>query len=154
MGDGALILLGCLGHWNTKMASVTEFEMRVAHRVGRVRRRGLSGLGLLLVAAGLLALAVQFWALPPLALRLWPLALVAVGLVGLLRRPGWVEELDWQLGPRISRALDRPRRLFSLLLIGLGALFLPFTTGLVDSRVIGPGLLVALGLLLIWRRSR
>ena len=73
---------------------------------------------------------------------------------GLVRRPGWVQELDFQFGPQVSRALDRPRRIFSLLLIAFGAVCLPFTLGLVSTALIGPILLVALGLLLLWRRAR
>ena len=134
--------------------AMTEFELEAARRPRGSRRRGLSGLGLLLVVLGLLALAVTYSALPHWVFRFWPAVFIAVGLFGLLRRPGWVQELDLQLGPQVSRTLDRPRRLFSLLLVGVGACALLFTTGLVDSRVLGPALLVALGLLLLWRRAR
>ena len=118
------------------------------------RRRGLSGLGLLLVVSGLLVLAVNYSRLPPRLFGLWPVAFVAVGVFGLLRRPGWVGELDLQFGGQVSRVLDRPRRLFSLLLLAFGCFCLPFTMGLLSTRLIGPILLVALGLLLLWRRAR
>jgi hypothetical protein len=131
---------------------MTEFELEAARRPNR--RRGLSGLGLLLVVVGLLIFAVNFSRLPPRLFGLWPLVFVAVGLFGLIRRPGWVSELDLQFGSQISRALDRPRRLFSLLLLALGCFCLPFTLGLLSTRLIGPVLLVALGLLLLWRRAR
>jgi hypothetical protein len=133
-------------------AAMTEFELDAARRPHR--RRGLSGLGLLLVVLGLLVLAVTYSRLPPRLFDLWPLAFVAVGLFGLVRRPGWVAELDVQFGSQVSRALDRPRRLFSLLLLVLGCSCLPFTLGLLSTRLIGPILLVALGLLLLWRRAR
>lgn len=118
------------------------------------RRRGLSGLGLLLVFVGLLALAVAYSALAVWAGRLWPLVLVAVGTFGLMRRPGWVDELDIAYGPQTARAVDRPRRVFSVALIGLGIVCLLFTMGRLDQRLIGPVVLVALGVLLIWRRAR
>lgn len=132
---------------------MTEFELEAARR-SRGRRRGLSGLGILLIIVGLLALAVTYVTVPPWVFRLWPAVLVAVGLFGLLRRPGWVEELDLQFGSQVSRTLDRPRRLFSLVLVVLGVIGLLFTLGLVDTRVIGPALLIALGLFLLWRRAR
>ena len=131
---------------------MTEFELEAARRPHR--RRGLSGLGLLLVVVGLLALVVTYSKLPPRLFGLWPLAFVAVGLFGLVRRPGWVGELDFQLGTQVSRALDRPRRFFSLVLLAFGLFCLPFTLGLLSTRLIGPVLLVALGLLLLWRRAR
>jgi hypothetical protein len=139
--------------FSLESASV-ELDLRLTRRVRGARRRGLSGLGLALVAGGLFALAVARAAVPPWLPRLWPLALVAVGLIGVLRRPGWLDELDLRFGPEVARGLDRPRRIFSLALVGLGALCLLFTTGLVDTRVIGPGILIALGALLIWRRAR
>lgn len=116
-------------------------------------RRGLSGLGLLMVVVGLLALAVTYSVLPASVYRLWPLALVALGVFGLLRRPGWVQELDFQV-PELGRAADRPRRVFSWVLIGAGLVFLVFSLGLVDERIVGPLVLIGLGLLLLWRRSR
>jgi hypothetical protein len=134
-------------------AAMTEFELE-ARRTRRGHRRGLSGLGLLLVIVGILVLVVNYSRLPPRLFGLWPLAFVAVGLFGLVRRPGWVAELDVQLGAQVSRALDRPRRLFSLLLLGFGCLCLPFTIGVLSTRFIGPVLLIALGLLLLWRRAR
>jgi len=131
-----------------------DFELRLTRRARGTRRRGISGLGLLLVVLGLLALLVAYSALPSWVFRAWPLVLVGVGGFGALRRPGWVEELDVRYGPQLAQGLDRPRRLFSLVLIGAGLLFLPFTTGLVDARLIGPAVLIALGLLLVWRRAR
>jgi len=123
--------------------------------VRRVRgkgRRGLSGLGLLMVVTGLIALAVTYSVLPPTVYRLWPLILVGVGLFGLLRRPGWVQELDVHLGPEFGRAADRPRRIFSWALIATGLVLLLFTLHLVDERAVGPVVLIGLGLLLLWRR--
>jgi hypothetical protein len=122
--------------------------------VGETHRRGVSGLGLLLVVVGVLVLLVTFSAVPAGVLRLWPLLLVAVGLFGLVRRPGWVRELDLWAGPEATRVVERPRRLFSVLLIVLGAVCLLFTTDLVDARVIGPALLIGIGVLLVWRRAR
>lgn len=125
-----------------------------ARRVKGDRRRGLSGLGIALVLIGLLALAVTYSVVPPIVARLWPLILIAVGLFGLLRRPGWVSELDFQLGPEFGRLADRPRRIFSWALVVMGLICLAFTLGLVDQRVLGPAVLIVLGLLLLWRRSR
>ena len=122
--------------------------------VGGRGRRGLSGLGVLLVIVGLVALGVTYSVLPPRIYQLWPLILVGVGVFGLLRRPGWVVELDVQMGPLVSRTADRPRRLFSWVLVVAGLACLPFTLHLVDDKIIGPALLVGLGLLLLWRRSR
>ncbi len=131
-----------------------DFELRLARRGRGARRRGLSGLGLLLVVLGLLVLAVSYSALPPVVSRLWPLALAGVGLFGALRPAGWVDELDVPYGSQTARGSDRPRRLFAWALVGAGCVCLLFTTGLVDARVIGPGVLIALGLLLAWRRAR
>jgi hypothetical protein len=103
---------------------------------------------------GLLAAAVTYAHLPLRLFGLWPLVFVLVGLFGLFRRPGWVEELDLQLGPHLSRTLDRPRRLFSLFLVGFGCFCLPFSLCLLSASWIGPALLVALGFLLLWRRAR
>jgi len=125
-----------------------------ARRLKGVRRRGLSGLGIVLVLIGLLALAVTYSVVPPIVPRLWPLILVAVGLFGLLRRPGWVSELDFQLGSEFGRFADRQRRIFSWALVVLGLICLVFTLQLVDERVLGPAVLIVLGLLLLWRRSR
>src|SRR5438132_2331125 len=101
-----------------------NFELRMTRRLRGARRRGLSGVGLALVIAGLLALAIAYSTIPAGLLRLWPLALVAVGVLGILRRPGWVDELDLRLGPDVARGLDRPRRVFSLVLVGVGCLCL------------------------------
>jgi Na+/melibiose symporter-like transporter len=131
-----------------------EFDSRRARRGRDTQRRGVSGLGLLLVVVGAFVLLATFSGGPAVVLRLWPLLLVAVGLFGLLRTADWVRELDLWSGPEATRASDRPRRLFSLLLIVLGAVCLLFTLNLVDSRVIGPGLLIGIGLLLVWRRAR
>lgn len=119
----------------------------------RGERRGLSGLGLLLVVVGLVALAVTYSVLPPTVYRLWPVILVAVGVFGLLRRPGWVKELDYA-APEFGRAADRPRRLFSWILVVGGCVCLVFSLGLVDQRIVGPVVLIGLGLLLLWRRAR
>jgi len=124
----------------------------LARRARGGGRRGISGLGLVLVLAGLLAMAVSYSRLGPLVARLWPLGLVAVGVFGVLRRPGWVEELDVRLGAAAGR--DGRGRLFSLALAGAGLLCLVFTTGLVSSRVIGPAAVIVLGLFLVWRRAR
>jgi LiaF transmembrane domain len=121
-------------------------------RVG-AGRRGVSGLGLLMVIIGLVALAVAYSLLPASVYRLWPLVLVAVGVFGLLRRPGWVQELDFH-APELSRAADRPRRRFSAGLVIVGLVCLVFTLGLVDERIVGPLVLIGLGVLLLWRRSR
>lgn len=122
--------------------------------LGRGRgRRGISGLGLLLVVIGAVALAVSWSILPAKVYQLWPLILVAVGVVGVVRRPGWIDELDFAV-PGSPDAVHRPRRAFSWVLIGLGVLLLMFTQHLVDQRVIGPLLLIALGAFLIWRRTR
>ena len=120
----------------------------------RPERRGLSGLGLILVVLGLVVLAVNFAKLPPILYALWPLILIAVGLFGLVRRPGWVRELDLWAGPQVSRFFIRPQRVFSLVLILVGLLALPFTLHVLDGRLIGPGLLIVLGILLLYRRSR
>ena len=131
-----------------------DSELRTTRRVRVDRRRGVSGLGLVLVILGLLALAVAYSRVPPEVFRWWPAILIAVGLFGVFRRPGWVDELDVLYGQQVARTLDRPRRLFSVALIGLGCACLVFTTGLLDTRVVGPGILIALGLLLLWRRLR
>ncbi len=117
------------------------------------RRRGVSGLGILLVLVGAVILAVSFSKLPRSVYELWPLILVGVGLVGLFRRPGWIQELDLAL-PGAGEAVRRPRRGFSLFLIGSGLFLLLLTTHVVDQRVIGPGILIALGLVLLRARAR
>ena len=121
-------------------------------RVGG-RRRPLSGLGLILIVIGAAVLVLNFVKLPFPIQRLWPILIIAVGVFGLLRRPGWIEELDVAL-PGAAASTDRHRRRFSLLLIGMGAVLLVFSLHLVDERIIGPLVLVVLGGLLIWRRSR
>ena len=122
--------------------------------LGRGRgRRGISGLGLLLVVVGAVALAVSWSILPSKVYQLWPLILVAVGIVGLVRRSGWIDELDFAV-PGAGEAVRKPRRAFSWVLIGVGLLLLMFTLHLVDQRVIGPLLLIALGAFLLWRRTR
>ena len=121
-------------------------------RVGG-RRRPLSGLGLILIVIGAAVLVLNFVRLPYPVPRLWPVLIIAVGVFDLLRRPGWIEELDVAL-PGAAASTDRHRRRFSLLLIGIGAVLLVFSLHLVDERIIGPLVLVVLGGLLIWRRSR
>ncbi|HEX6547113.1 MAG TPA: DUF5668 domain-containing protein [Candidatus Dormibacteraeota bacterium] len=107
-----------------------------------------------MVIVGLIALAITYSVLPASVWRLWPVVLIAVGIFGLLRRPGWVEELDWRVGPEFGRAADRPRRVFSWALIVVGFVCLLFTLNLVDERIVGPVVLIGLGVLLMWRRSR
>lgn len=128
--------------------------MREPRRLRGEQRKGLSGLGVVLVVIGLIVLAVNFSKLPALIYSLWPLILVAVGVFGIVRRPGWVHELDLWGGPEVSRFFLRPQRMFSLFLIVVGLIALLFTLQIVDNRVLGPGLLILLGLLLLWRRSR
>lgn len=106
------------------------------------------------MVVGLVALAVAYSVVPESVYRWWPVVLVAVGVFGLVRRPGWVRELDIQLGPDFGRLADRPRRIFSWTLIVLGLACLAFTLHLVDTKVLGPAVLIVLGLLLLWRRSR
>jgi len=65
-----------------------------------------------------------------------------------------VSELDFQLGSEFGRFADRQRRIFSWALVVLGLICLVFTLQLVDERVLGPAVLIVLGLLLLWRRSR
>ena len=132
----------------------TTLQATVTRRGRADRRRGISGLGLVLVIVGLLALAIAYPKIPADAFRWWPAVLIAVGLFGAVRRPGWVEELDLLYGQQVARAADRPRRIFSVGLVGLGCVCLLFTTGLLDARLVGPGILIALGLLLVWRRLR
>jgi hypothetical protein len=85
-----------------------------------------------------------WFSLPSSALyALWPLFFVIIGFDGLIGWPGWTVDLN----------IARPG--FSWFLIGSGLLLLPFTTGLVDQRlIIVPGILITLGLLLLWRRPR
>ena len=83
-------------------------------------------------------------ALPSSALyALWPLFFVIIGFDGLIGWPGWTVDLN----------IARPG--LSWFLIGSGLLLLPFTTGLVDQRVIiVPGIRITIGLLLHCRRPR
>ena len=53
-----------------------------------------------------------------------------------------------------GRAADRPRRVFSLVLIVAGLVLLTLTLHVVDERIVGPVVLISLGLLLLWRRAR
>jgi hypothetical protein len=138
----------------TTRATRTTRQATVTRRGRADLGRGISGLGLVLVIVGLLALAIAYSRIPPDAFRWWPAVLIAVGLFGAVRRPGWVEELDLLYGQQVARAADRPRRIFSVGLVGLGCVCLLFTTGLLDARLVGPGILIALGLLLVWRRLR
>jgi hypothetical protein len=131
-----------------------DFQLRLMRRARGSRRRGLSGLGLVLVVLGLFALVIGFATLPRWVLGLWPLVIVAIGAFNLLRRPGWVDELDLRYGPGAVRGVERPRRIVSVVLIAAGIFILPFTTGVLDARLIGPLVLIALGLLLVWRRAR
>ena len=85
--------------------------------------------------------------------RLWPLLVVALGLLGLVRRPAFVVELE-ALVPGLASAADRQRRRFSLAVVILGLVMLVFTSRLVDDRVAGPAVIIALGLALLWRRYR
>lgn len=136
------------------MRTPDSFQSPSVRRVPADNRRGMSGLGLLLVVCGLLLAALTFAGLAHEAAGLWPLCFVLVGLFGMLRRPGWIQELDWRAGGQASRLLDRSRRLFSLALLLFGLFCLPFTLHWVDARLIGPALLIALGLGLVWRRTR
>jgi hypothetical protein len=122
-------------------------------KAARARRRAISGIGILLVLFGLVVLAVTYAIVPATIYRLWPVILIVVGVVGLLRRPGWLQELDIAV-PGVGAAAARPRRYFSWFLIGLGLVLLLFSLRLVDERVIGPGILIGLGLLFLWRRAR
>ena len=128
-----------------------QFRPLTARRAGP-RRRGLSGLGVALVLAGLLLLLAAYL-LPGSFSRFWPVVIVAVGLLGLFRRPAFVMDLD-ALVPGLLGAADRQRRRFSLAVVIVGLVLLVFTSRLVDERIAGPALLVALGAALLWRRSR
>jgi hypothetical protein len=131
---------------------VSQYRPAAVKRVGP-RRRPVSGFGIILVLIGLVILAVNFSLLPPIVYRLWPLIFVIVGVIGLVRRPGWIDELD-TLMPGAGGAVTKPRRRFSLALIVIGLILLVFSLHLVDERVIGPALLIALGAYLLWRRTR
>lgn len=122
-------------------------------KAARSRRRAISGIGILLVMVGLVVLAVTYAIVPASIYRLWPLILIAVGIVGILRRPGWLQELDIA-APGVGAAAARPRRYFSWFLVVAGVVLLLFNLRLVDERVIGPAILIGLGLLFLWRRAR
>ncbi len=127
-----------------------QFRHLSARRVGP-RRRGLSLFGLALVVIGLTALLVTYSFLPGWVPRYWPLAIVLIGLLGLIRRPVFVTELD-ALVPGLKSAADRTRRRFSLVVVAVGLVLLLFTSHLVDDRIAGPAVLIALGAALLWRR--
>jgi hypothetical protein len=122
-------------------------------RGARPRRRPISGLGIALIVTGLVVLVVTYSKLPTWVYGLWPLILVGLGVFGLISRPGWVSELDYAV-PGARETFDRPRRTVSLALIIAGLLLLPFTLHLVDDRSVGPVILILLGILLVWRRTR
>ena len=71
----------------------------------------------------------------------------------LVRRPAFVTELE-ALVPGMAGAADRQRRRFSVAVIILGLVLLVFTSRLVDERIAGPAVIIALGLALLWRRYR
>jgi hypothetical protein len=110
-------------------------------------------LGVALIVIGLIVLAVTYSILPPWIYRLWPLILVAIGVFGLVSKPGWLDELDHAV-PGLRGYVNRPRRIVSLVLIAAGLIMLAFSFHVVDERVTGPLILITLGLLLIWRRQR
>jgi hypothetical protein len=124
---------------------------------GGRRRRQPSLIGSALVVTGLLVLLA--WLVPGAArylgflLALWPLLLVALGLLVLLRRAGWIRELELN-APNVASAINWPRRLLAAFLVALGTLLLPFTLHILDERVLGAALLIGFGVLLIWRRAR
>ena len=130
---------------------MAQFRPLSARRVGP-RRRGVSTLGLVLIGIGLVVLLVAF-ILPGWVPRFWPLLIVAIGVLGLIRRPAIVTELD-TLIPGVAGTADRTRRRFSLAVIAVGLVLLVFTSHLVDERIAGPAVLIALGLALLWRRYR
>jgi hypothetical protein len=128
-----------------------QFRPLTARRVGP-RRRGLSTFGLVLIVAGLATLLVSYF-LPGWVPRLWPLLIVALGLLGLVRRPAFIVELE-TLVPGLATAADRQRRRFSVAVVVVGFVLLIFTSRLVDDRIAGPAVIIALGLALLWRRYR
>lgn len=127
-------------------------QYRTVKRVGP-RRRGLSGLGVVFVLLGALALLFWFSVIPHWVLGLWPLILVLLGLLVISRRPGWILELDLLL-PGFAGAADRPRRRLGSALAATGLLLLPFTLHLLDDRLIGPIVIILIGAALVWRRAR
>lgn len=128
-----------------------QFRPLTARRVGP-RRKGVSTFGLVLLVVGVATLLVSYF-LPGWVPRLWPLLVVALGVLGLVRRPAFVTELE-ALVPGLANAADRQRRRFSLALVVLGLILLVFTSRLVDDRIAGPVVIIALGLALLWRRYR
>jgi hypothetical protein len=129
-----------------------QFRPLSARRVGP-RRRGISTLGLVLIVIGLIALLVTYSFLPVWVPRLWPLLIVAIGVLGLIRRPAIVAELD-TLIPGVAGTADRTRRRFGLVVVGIGLVLLVFTSHLIDERIAGPAVIIALGIALLWRRYR
>jgi hypothetical protein len=129
-----------------------QFRPLSARRVGP-RRRGVSTFGLILIVLGLVGLLVTYSFLPFWVPRFWPLLIVAIGLLGLFRRPAFVTELD-ALIPGLAGTADRTRRRFGLVVVGVGLLLLVFTSHLVDERIAGPAVIIALGVALLWRRYR
>ena len=113
----------------------------------------MSTFGLVLIILGLVGLLVTYSFLPGWVPRFWPLLIVAIGLLGLFRRPGFVTERD-ALIPGVAGTADRTRRRFSLALVAIGLLLLVFTSHLVDERIAGPGVIIAIGVALLWRRYR
>jgi cell wall-active antibiotic response 4TMS protein YvqF len=128
-----------------------QFRPLSARRVGQ--RRRVSTFGLILILLGLIGLLVTYSFLPGWVPRFWPLLIVAIGLFGLFRRPAFVTELD-ALIPGVAGSADRTRRRFSLVVVGFGLLLLVFTSHLVDERIAGPAVIIALGIALLWRRYR
>jgi hypothetical protein len=71
------------------------------------------------------------------------MVLVCFGIGGLF---GW---------PPSARDLNDNMPGFSWFLIASGLLLLPFTAGLIDQRlIVGPAIVIALGVLVFWRRRR
>ena len=116
--------------------------------------RRVSGLGVVLILAGIAAVAAANSVVPASVFRFWPLLLVAVGVFGLMRKPGWVQELDFYAGPQVARVAGAPRRIFSWFLVVLGGVLLLLTLRITSERVLAPALLIVLGAALIWRRAR
>lgn len=129
-----------------------QFRPLSARRAGP-RRKGVSTFGLVLIIVGLIALLVTYSFLPGWVPRFWPVVIIAIGLVGLFRRPSFVSELD-ALVPGLVSAADRTRRRFSLALVAVGLILLVFTSHLIDDRIAGPAVIIALGIALLWRRYR
>ena len=117
------------------------------------RRRGVSLLGIGLILAGLIGLLAAYSVVPRWVPRFWPVVIIAIGVVGLVRRPAFLSELD-ALVPGLAGAADGPRRRFSLALVVLGVFLLLVTSRLLDERLAGPLVIVAIGAAVIWRRRR